>query len=55
VAVTGDASMHRLKLDNQDLGDAAASPLILPGRGRHRLALLDLGGKVVDQVIFTMR
>ncbi|MBN8809299.1 MAG: penicillin-binding protein 1C [Sphingomonas sp.] len=55
VAVTGDAAAHHLKLDDRDLGDAAAAPLILPGRGRHRLALLDLGGKVVDQVVFTMR
>lgn len=55
VSITGDAATHRLKLDDRDLGDAAAAPLILPGRGRHRLALLDLSGKVVDQVIFTMR
>ena len=55
VAVTGDAMAHRLVLDKQDLGDAGTAPLILPGPGRHRLALLDLSGKVVDQVVFTMR
>ncbi|WP_293987137.1 penicillin-binding protein 1C [Sphingomonas sp.] len=55
VAVTGDAVTHRLTLDQKDLGDASTAPLILPGPGRHRLALLDLGGKVVDQVVFTMR
>jgi len=55
VAVTGDAMTHRLLLDKQDLGDASTAPLILPGPGRHRLALLDLSGKVVDQVVFTMR
>jgi penicillin-binding protein 1C len=55
VAVTGDAVTHRLLLDQKDLGDASTAPLILPGPGRHRLALLDLGGKVVDQVVFTMR
>lgn len=55
VAVSGDAVTHRLVLDKQDLGDASTAPLILPGPGRHRLALLDLSGKVVDQVMFTMR
>ncbi|MGN6817138.1 MAG: penicillin-binding protein 1C [Sphingomonas sp.] len=55
VAVSGDAVTHRLVLDKRDLGDASTSPLILPGPGRHRLALLDLSGKVVDQVVFTMR
>jgi penicillin-binding protein 1C len=55
VAVSGDAVTHRLVLDKQDLGDASNAPMILPGRGRHRLALLDLAGKVVDQVVFTMR
>ena len=55
VAVSGDAAMHRLVLDRRDLGGAASPPLILPGPGSHRLALVDLGGKVVDQVIFTMR
>ena len=55
VAVSGDAATHRLMLDKKDLGDAGAAPLIMPGRGRHTLALLDLSGKVVDQVVFTMR
>jgi penicillin-binding protein 1C len=55
VAVSGDAVTHRLVLDKQDLGDASNAPMILPGPGRHRLALLDLAGKVVDQVVFTMR
>ncbi len=55
VAVTGDAITHRLLLDREDLGDASSAPLILPGPGRHKLALLDLSGKVVDQVVFTMR
>ena len=55
VAVSGDAVTHRLVLDKRDLGDASTAPLILPGPGRHRLALLDLSGKVVDQVVFTMR
>lgn len=55
IAVSGDAVTHRLRLDKQDIGDASAAPMILPGRGQHKLALLDLSGKVVDQVIFTIR
>jgi penicillin-binding protein 1C len=55
VAVSGDATMYRLMLDKQDLGGASLAPMILPGRGLHRLTLLDLSGKVVDQVAFTMR
>jgi penicillin-binding protein 1C len=55
VAVSGDAAMYRLMLDKQDLGGASTAPMIMPGRGQHRLSLLDLGGKVVDQVVFTMR
>jgi len=55
VSVSGDAVTHHLMLDQRDLGDASETPLIMPGPGRHRLALLDIGGKVVDQVVFTMR
>ncbi|WP_375398410.1 penicillin-binding protein 1C [uncultured Sphingomonas sp.] len=55
VAVSGDAATHRLVLDRRDLASADAAPLILPGPGRHRLALVDLGGRIVDQVVFTMR
>ena len=55
VAVTGAAMAHRLLLDKRDLGAAGTAPQILAAPGRHRLALLDLSGKVVDQVVFTMR
>ena len=55
VAVSGDAVTHRLRLDQQDLGDADTAPMIVPTRGQHRLALLDLSGKVIDQVVFTVR
>ena len=55
VAVTGAAAAHRVVLDRADIGAADSTPQILPGRGAHRLRLLDLGGKVVDQVFFTVR
>jgi penicillin-binding protein 1C len=55
IAVSGDASRHRIVLDARDLGPADARPMILPGPGLHRLRLVDLTGRVVDQVRFTMR
>lgn len=55
VAVSGEVTGHRLLLDRQDLGTADSRPLILPGRGQHRLRLVDLGGRVVDQILFTIR
>jgi len=55
IAVSGDAVTHRLRLDRTDIGDASTAPMILPSRGQHRLALLDLSGKVIDQVVFTIR
>ena len=55
VATSGDVSLHRLQLDTRDLGAANAAPALLATPGRHRLRLVDLGGKVIDQVVFTMR
>ncbi len=55
IAVAGEVAGHRLLLDRQDLGSAGARPLILPRRGQHRLKLVDLGGRVVDQILFTIR
>ena len=55
VAVNGDVTGHRLLLDKRDLGSADARPLILAGPGRHMLKLVDLSGRVVDQVMFTVR
>ena len=55
VAVSGDAGAHRVVLDGRTLGSADTRPLILPGPGLHRLLLVDMGGRVVDQVRFTMR
>lgn len=55
ISVSGQAIGHRLILDKRDLGTADSRPLILAPPGRHRLALIDLDGKVVDQVLFTIR
>jgi penicillin-binding protein 1C len=55
VAVTGAVAGHRLILDRKDLGDADARPQVLAGPGAHQLALLDPGGRVIDQVRFTVR
>lgn len=55
VATSGDVAAHRLRLDARDLGRADAPPMILAPPGRHRLQLVDLAGKVIDQVAFTMR
>ena len=55
VAVSGAVSDHRLRLDKRDIGAADARPQLLAAPGAHRLALLDSGGKVVDQVLFTVR
>jgi len=55
VAVTGETMGHRLMLDRQDLGSADSHPLVLAPPGRHRLKLVDLGGRIVDQVLFTVR
>ncbi len=55
VDVTGAAVAHRLRLDAKDLGPAEAAPLLRAGPGRHELALVDLSGKTVDRVTFTIR
>lgn len=55
VAVTGAAAAHRIWLDRVDIGAADTTPQILPARGVHRLRLVDLGGRVVDQLLFTVR
>ncbi|QNE33529.1 penicillin-binding protein 1C [Sphingomonas sp. NBWT7] len=55
VDVSGAAMAHRLRLDARDLGSAAAPPLLRAGPGRHELALVDVAGKIVDRVSFTIR
>jgi penicillin-binding protein 1C len=51
----GAVSGERLALDNRDLGPADSNPMVLPGPGQHRLALLDANGKVLDRSLFTVR
>ncbi|HEU0045335.1 MAG TPA: penicillin-binding protein 1C [Sphingomonas sp.] len=55
VAVTGAAGAHRIVLDRRDIGAAGEAPQIVPMPGAHRLALVDVGGRVVDRVMFTVR
>jgi penicillin-binding protein 1C len=55
IAISGAATAHRVLLDRRDLGPADHAPLILPGPGQHRLRLVDIAGRVVDQVVFTIR
>lgn len=55
VAVSGDARGHRLQLDGRELGSPDTHPLIVPSRGAHRLRLIDPGGRVIDQLLFTVR
>jgi penicillin-binding protein 1C len=55
VSVSGAAAAHRLWLDRRDLGAADAEPEIFAAPGQHRLRLTDVAGKVVDQVLFTVR
>ncbi|MGY4394988.1 penicillin-binding protein 1C [Sphingomonas sp. UYAg733] len=55
VGVSGEVAAHRLRLDKRDLGAADSRPLMLAGPGQHRLSLVDVGGRVVDQIIFTIR
>jgi penicillin-binding protein 1C len=51
----GAGPRERLQLDNRDLGAADSSPLVLPGPGPHRLALVDGEGRVLDRSLFTIR
>ncbi|OQW39987.1 MAG: penicillin-binding protein 1C [Proteobacteria bacterium SG_bin5] len=51
VTLSGAAEGHRLSLD----GRALASTLFFPTPGRHLLRLAEPGGRVVDQVVFTVR
>ncbi len=55
IGVSGEVTAHRLRLDKRDLGAADSHPLVLAGPGRHRLSLVDVGGRVVDQIVFTIR
>lgn len=55
VAVAGDLTATRLRLDDRDLGPADAGPLIAAAPGRHRLRLVDAAGTILDDVRFTIR
>ncbi len=55
LAAVGAVSGEHLRLDAQDIGPADSSPMVLPGPGLHRLALVDTGGKVIDRALFTVR
>lgn len=55
VGVTGPVIAHRLVLDRQDLGPADSGPQVLAPPGAHLLKLVDVDGRTVDQVRFTVR
>ncbi len=55
IGVTGSVAGHRLLLDKRDIGEADARPVLPTIPGAHRLALVDMSGNVVDQVLFTVR
>ncbi|MEA3063977.1 MAG: penicillin-binding protein, partial [Sphingomonadales bacterium] len=55
LTAVGAAGGERLVLDGNDLGDAAMGPMVLPGPGSHRLALVDSSGRVLDRSLFSIR
>ncbi|HEX8668696.1 MAG TPA: penicillin-binding protein 1C [Allosphingosinicella sp.] len=55
LTAVGAVAGERFQLDGRDIGPAEASPLVLPGPGPHRLALLSTAGHVIDRSLFTVR
>lgn len=55
IAVSGEVTDHWLRLDGRNLGAADARPMVLAGPGAHQLQLIAPGGRVVDQIRFTVR
>ncbi|MET1112574.1 MAG: penicillin-binding protein 1C [Allosphingosinicella sp.] len=55
LVATGASAGERLVLDDRDVGAAAEGPMVLPGPGAHRLALVAADGKVLDRSLFTVR
>ncbi|GEM70765.1 penicillin-binding protein 1C [Sphingomonas aquatilis] len=55
IGVSGSATAHRIQLDSRDLGPADHGEPVMPGPGLHRLRLVDGGGRIVDQILFTVR
>lgn len=54
VRTSGATEGYRLRLDARDIG-APADAQLPPSPGRHRLGLVDLAGRTVDQIVFTVR
>ena len=55
LAATGIVGGEHWRLDKRDFGATAANAAILPPPGAHRLALIDGGGRQVDEILFTVR
>ena len=55
LTTVGAVSGERLRLDGRDLGPADPAPMVLPAPGKHKLELVDAGGKLLDRSLFTMR
>ncbi len=55
VRLSGALAGHRLLLDKRDIGAADAPPMLAAPPGAHRLMLIDGTGRVVDQILFTVR
>jgi penicillin-binding protein 1C len=55
LTAVGTVANERLRLDKRDLGPAEAAPAVLPGRGTHRLELVDASGRLLDSSLFTVR
>jgi penicillin-binding protein 1C len=55
VSVAGAVTGHRLRLGSRDLGPADMRPQLAAVPGQHRLALVDVSGRVIDRVRFTVR
>ena len=55
ISATGALETLRLSIDGRDAGPAQATAMLAIAPGRHRLRLVDLAGRAVDEVWFTMR
>ena len=55
MSAVGAVAGERLTLDGHDLGLAEDDPMVLPGPGAHRLALVDADGRLLDRALFTVR
>ncbi|MGE0029915.1 MAG: penicillin-binding protein 1C [Steroidobacteraceae bacterium] len=55
IEAAGGSKSMQLRLDEKAIGSATDLHLWQPSAGAHRLALVDDRGRVVDQVLFTVR